>query len=205
MLYGACGLRPGRVREDDLGLGADRGDPVPGLLAGLQAAEPAQADQLGEDDRAHGGPRPPGPSSGRRWSCRRAASSRPPGSPTGCARPPRGASRPCPPRRWSMTRRSQATIVLGPAGPAGLPPSGESSRCVCALTNPGVMATLPRSRSAPRSRAGPIHEIRPSSTVRRPSAIGVPLDREDVTRTQRQRRPFHRWSLSAGAASSFEI
>ena len=49
--------RPGA--GGDLGLRADRREPVPGLVAGLEAAIALQADQLGEDDRRGRAPRPP--------------------------------------------------------------------------------------------------------------------------------------------------
>src|SRR5439155_1302780 len=58
---------------------------------------------------------------------------------------------------------------------AGVPSAGaDSSRWVCALTNPGTIATLPRSRSADRSPDGPSAAIRPPWIVSRPSAIGGP-------------------------------
>ena len=103
-----------------------------------------------------------------------------------------------PPRRWSTTLRSQATSssVRCAGCSACVCAAGASSRCVCALTKPGTIATLPRSRSPGRSLGRPTQAIRPSrSSSSRPRSAAPPPGRH--TAPERQRVASHRASPGA--------
>ena len=156
---------------------------------------------------ARTGARRPAPSSGRRSSCRPPGSCRPRSPRTGSGRT---ASR-------RLLERSARGAGRSPGGasrprprprPLGPPAIGDSSRCVCALTNPGVIADVAQvdvgvaARRAGR-RADP-------AVLDRQEAVGDrrPLDREDVAGGERHVRglmpgaqPRHGVNASSGTSS----
>ena len=75
-------------------------------------------------------------------------------------------------RRWAITCRNQPTK----SGSGGTTPRAPvRSRCVWALTRPGMMAALPKSMSGLRAPAGSTDSIRSPRTVTVPPGSGGPV------------------------------